>query len=106
MNAAVGIMMAVAFAIVAAVLVISVKMGQSGARISAEAPEGSMARDDDELWKLGTFYCNREDPSVFVPKRFGVGWTINIANPRTWLVVALFVAVTVLFVWGSYKIAG
>jgi uncharacterized membrane protein len=98
--------MAVTFAIVAAVLVISVKMGQSGARISAEAPEGSMARDDDELWKLGTFYCNREDPSVFVPKRFGVGWTINIANPRTWLVVALFVAVTVLFVWGSYKIAG
>ena len=106
MNAAVGIMMAVAFAIVAAVLVISVKMGQSGARISAEAPEGSMARDDDELWKLGTFYCNREDPSIFVPKRFGVGWTINIANPWTWLVVAVFIAVTVLFVWGSYKIAG
>lgn len=106
MSAAVGIMMAVTFAIVAAVLVISVKMGQSGARLAAEAPEGSMPRDDDALWKLGTFYCNREDPSVFVPKRFGVGWTINIANPRTWLVVAVFVVLIVLFAWGSSIIAG
>jgi uncharacterized membrane protein len=22
---------------------------------------------------------------VFVEKRFGVGWTLNLGNPRTWL---------------------
>lgn len=34
--------------------------------------------DDDDNWILGTFYNNPNDPSLFVQKRFGVGWTINI----------------------------
>ncbi|MGN6200731.1 DUF5808 domain-containing protein, partial [Humibacter sp.] len=24
---------------------------------------------------------NRDDPATFVPKRFGVGWTINLGSP-------------------------
>ena len=36
--------------------------------------------DDDNNWILGTFYNNPEDPSLFVQKRFGVGWTINIGT--------------------------
>ena len=91
---------------VALVTIISLVMGQSGARLFPDTTATGMSRDDDEHWLLGTIYCNRNDPSIFVPKRFGVGWTINIANPWTWLIVALFIAVTVLFVWGSYKIAG
>lgn len=34
--------------------------------------------DNDSNWILGTFYNNPNDPSLFVQKRFGVGWTINI----------------------------
>jgi uncharacterized membrane protein len=25
-------------------------------------------------------YDNRDDPAVFVPKRFGVGWTVNLGS--------------------------
>lgn len=25
-------------------------------------------------WKLGVFYVNREDPAIFVKKRFGSGF--------------------------------
>ena len=38
------------------------------------------APDDDRYWRGGFFYLNRNDPSIFVPKRFGVGWTVNLGN--------------------------
>lgn len=53
------------------------------ARGRKPVPEGA--------WKGGVFYFNREDPSLFVPKRFGIGYTINFANRWSWLVVAVLV---------------
>jgi uncharacterized membrane protein len=90
---------AVAFAV--AMLIVSVRMGQSGARIAAQVNAGDMARDDDRYWLLGTIYCNREDPSLFVPKRFGIGWTLNMGRPVTWVAITAFALVTALFVWAS-----
>jgi len=40
-------------------------------------------------WKAGIFYVNREDPSLFVEKRFGIGYTLNFGNPWSWAVLAL-----------------
>jgi uncharacterized membrane protein len=37
--------------------------------------------DDDRFWKAGMFYVNRKDPALMVPKRFGVGMTINLGHP-------------------------
>jgi uncharacterized membrane protein len=37
--------------------------------------------DDPKYWKWQIFYFNRSDPRMFVPKRIGLGWTINIAHP-------------------------
>lgn len=77
---------------IATVLVVSVRSGQGGSRIavpgveSAEHP-GAAARDDDRYWRAGMFYVNRDDPSIMVPKRFGVGWTVNFGNP--WGVLVL-----------------
>jgi len=34
-------------------------------------------------------YSNRDDPALFVPKRFGVGYTLNFGNPRSWAVLAV-----------------
>jgi uncharacterized membrane protein len=34
------------------------------------------------------FYINRDDPSIFVERRFGFGYTINLGN---WKAVALMV---------------
>lgn len=39
------------------------------------------AVDDDQHWKAGLFYVNRDDPSLLVPRRFGLGWTLNFGRP-------------------------
>ena len=33
-------------------------------------------------------YCNPEDGNWIVRKAWGFGWTMNLANPRTWLFLA------------------
>jgi len=35
------------------------------------------------------FYVNRENPDVFVPKRYGIGYTLNFGNRWSWAVLAL-----------------
>jgi len=42
---------------------------------------GPVARDDDRYWYGGFFYFNPDDPDVIVPKRFGLGFTVNIGHP-------------------------
>ena len=39
------------------------------------------AKSEDDLWIIGnTIYYNPEDPSLFVKKRYGTGWTINMGR--------------------------
>ena len=45
-------------------------------------------RPPDEGWS-GPFYSNPDDPALFVPKRYGIGYTLNFGNPWSWIVVAL-----------------
>ena len=53
---------------------------------SAEAPlTNGLA--DNSYWRLGIFYVNREDPSILVEERFGIGYTTNWGN---WKAVAIF----------------
>jgi 4-diphosphocytidyl-2-C-methyl-D-erythritol kinase len=52
-------------------------------------------RDDDRYWKLGVFYYNPDDPSLFIEKRFGIGWTSNFGRPMSWV---LFIGLIVLIV--------
>ncbi len=49
-------------------------------------------------WKGGLLYFNREDGALFVPKRLGFGWTLNMARPSAWIVMALALAVPLLAV--------
>lgn len=90
----------VAVTIVAAAGV-SLAYGQNGSRLLAkmEEPDG-MPADDDRHWKFGIIYWNREDASLFVPARFGIGWTANLGRPAAWAIIgasALVVAVFVVF---------
>ncbi len=43
--------------------------------------------DDDQYWYAGVFYNNPDDPALFVPKRFGLGWTLNFGHPQAKLVL-------------------
>lgn len=87
----------------AGLAVVAVRVGQGGSRLrfdgdggdsgnsgGGQASGGAVNSDDDRFWKLGLIYVNREDPAVFVQKRFGVGWTVNVARPVT---IALLVGV-------------
>lgn len=48
-------------------------------------------RPPEDAWK-GIFYSNPDDPAVFVPKRHGIGYTLNFGNPWSWLVLVLIFA--------------
>lgn len=91
-------LLAVCLAAVVPQIGIAIVYGQAGSRLLRRmASAGELEFDDDALWRLGLFYVNREDPSVVVPRRFGVGWAMNWGNPRTWALAAAFVAATVVF---------
>ncbi|HBM4220466.1 TPA: hypothetical protein LWK36_002952, partial [Listeria innocua] len=55
----------------------------------------------DAFWKAGVIYFNRNDPALFVEKRFGIGWTINTARPVAWLtfvfIIAAIIFLSILF---------
>ncbi|MBO7746705.1 DUF1648 domain-containing protein [Paenibacillus sp. MWE-103] len=49
---------------------------------------------DEEHWLAGGgVYYNPRDPAVFVPKKHGIGWTVNFGRPMGWLIIATLVAI-------------
>ncbi|MDO4443020.1 MAG: DUF5808 domain-containing protein [Slackia sp.] len=57
-----------------------------------------MPIDDDAHWKLGIFYFNPDDPSIWLPERFGIGWTVNFARPAAWACILGFSALSTVLV--------
>jgi uncharacterized membrane protein len=47
-------------------------------------------------WKFGVFYANRDDSALFVPKRFGIGYTLNFAHVAAWVIMGLTLLVPVV----------
>jgi uncharacterized membrane protein len=41
----------------------------------------------NECWKGGILYYNPNDPAIFVGRRDGAGFTVNLANPWSWAVI-------------------
>lgn len=60
---------------------------------SVAAPTRADAPDDDRHWKAGFVYVNRNDAALLVPKRFGVGWTINLGHPAGIAIAVLLLVV-------------
>lgn len=65
---------------------------------AAEEGTGLVHRDDDQQWRGGLFYINRADHALFVPRRYGLGWTINLGNPRAAMLLAGIAALIALIV--------
>ena len=57
--------------------------------------EDYIENDDDKYWKLGMFYVNKNDPSIFVEKRYGIGYTVNFGRIES---ILMFVALIVLII--------
>jgi uncharacterized membrane protein len=58
-------------------------------------------KEVDEYRKVNStfFYFNKDDSSVFVPKPYGIGFTVNWANPITWLFILVIVG---FIVWRKF----
>lgn len=85
-------------------LIISYKIGQGGKNIKFDKEEKEVYRDDDKNWILGSFYYNKKDPSIFVEKRIGVGWDINLGNPiGALLMIVPFVLLIFLVIYFIIK---
>ena len=52
--------------------------------------DSPLAADHHDLgWRLrGLVYVSASDPAVFVPKRGGIGQTLNLGRPAAWLFLA------------------
>jgi uncharacterized membrane protein len=64
-------------------------------RIVQEPGSGSDGTPD-ACWKLGQIYYNPNDPALMVEKRFGVGYTINLGNRASWLLIALLLLIVLV----------
>lgn len=82
-------------------LIMSIKTGQGGSRVRIPNREGKqnnlIDRDDDRYWKLGnSIYINKDDPSLFVEKRFGIGWTMNFGRIESVAILVIFFIIVIL----------
>jgi uncharacterized membrane protein len=41
------------------------------------------------------FYCNKEDSNFLVPKAYGLGRTVNWANPISWFFILVIIGINV-----------
>lgn len=72
----------------------AIKTGQGGSKLSKHKnTKDEINIEDDKYWKLGLFYFNKEDPSIFIEKRFGIGFTVNFANPISILIIVVFLLI-------------
>ena len=82
-------------AVVVAVVVLARNNRQ---RDDGEQDTGLTHRDDDKYWRGGLIYVNREDHALVVPRRFGLGWTLNLGNPLAAILLAGIVALIGLLI--------
>ncbi len=60
----------------------------------AEEKEEKEKKEEESSHYFLIFYWNPKDKRVFVPKRYGFGWTINFGNP--WSVLSLIAIMVVI----------
>ena len=76
------------------VIYLGIKVGTDGSRL--DKMEDFSFEEDDKYWILGAgFYNNPDDPAIFVPKRVGVGYTINIGRPLGKFILILTFAILI-----------
>ncbi len=58
-----------------------------------------MQQDDlysSEYYKLGFLYFNTQNSKLFVPKRFGLGWTINFGRIEAWIIILALICFIII----------
>jgi len=70
--------------------------GQGGALMERGSVEAALTNGlaDNTHWVWGLFYVDRDDPSIMVESRFGIGYTLNYGNRKSILIVATFLVLS------------
>ena len=105
-NINIAILISPVLAIVVVTMIVSFTTGQGGSNIrirdNQKSPvnteSGRDTADDDRYWKGGVIYVNRNDGRIMVPKRFGVGFTINMGNPVGLAIFAIIISIPVAII--------
>ena len=88
-------------------LVMGVLLRYRSVVATAEAGERAPVGDGtpDANWKWGMIYYNPDDPALWVEKRFGIGYTTNMARPAAWVlvggIVLSLVAIVMVAMWAG-----
>ena len=81
------------------VLILFLPLGRSRTKASPPADRYTsytVFRDDDRYWR-GFLYNNPDDPALFVPRRFGFGWTLNFGHRQAKLFIIAILLLVLLF---------
>ncbi len=74
--------LAVVLPVLAGVTVAAIVLARNNRVPEEGEPDTGLTHvDDDRFWRGGLVYVNRDDPALMVPRRFGLGWTLNFGNP-------------------------
>jgi uncharacterized membrane protein len=90
--------------IFALIIVVTVRASARSARLQP-ADASTTDHMDDSHWFLGSIYVNRDDPSIFVERRFGIGWTVNFGSVGGLLTMGALLAVAILLPIGIVMLA-
>ena len=50
-------------------------------------------RESSPHWRFKLLYFNPKDPALFVPARYGFGWTLNFGRPKAIVLMAVVLAI-------------
>ena len=90
MNISLPAILVICGTLIVIVLILFLPLPRSRTKASTPAeryPTFTSFRDDDRYWYGDFFYNNSNDPAVFVPKRYGLGWTVNFGQPAGKLIL-------------------
>ncbi len=106
MNVSWPVLLLICGVLLAVVLVLVLPMPRSRTKARTRADRGptpAMFRDDDRYWYGGILYNNPDDPAVFVPKRSGLGRTVNFGHPQgKLLLIGMLLLPLVIALLGSF----
>ncbi|WP_338598387.1 DUF5808 domain-containing protein [Sulfolobus tengchongensis] len=75
-----------------------IRIGVEGASYLGEVKVSEGVLMDDKYWKGGIIYVNPKDPRIWVPKRNGVGYTLNFGHITSILIFLSIIFFALLIV--------
>ena len=66
--------------------------------VKSKNPQVNLQSSSEDHWRYGFIYYNKQDPSFMVEKRFGAGWTMNMAHKKSVLFYGLLIIPLILII--------